>query len=107
MSFISGLKSFATKIGGEVKTGAKQAVRDTALPGLIAQKSAQLLDIDQKLGKLGWSASPDVKAAKASLTQQRTQVQGELTALQAERKQRDGAAAEARSAQNQVLRNLR
>lgn len=97
MSFISGLKSFATKVGGEVKAGAKQAARDTVLPGLIAQKSAQLLELDQKLGKLGWSASADVKATRANLTQQRAQVQGELTALKAERKQREAATNVART----------
>ncbi len=108
MAFIQKLMNSATgaaaNVGAQAKAAAKQVAREAQLPGLILDKSAKLMTIDKELKSLGWSPSPEVKARKAELSQQRREVSQELAGLQAEVKANSEKAREAQRNRMNMIR---
>lgn len=94
----------ATELGGQAKAAAKQLAREAQLPSLIFEKGVQLHKIDKEISSLGWSPTPEVKARKAELGQQRKQVSQELAGLQQEVKANQEKAREAQRTRMDMLR---
>ncbi|MDP1915783.1 MAG: hypothetical protein Q8L14_06045 [Myxococcales bacterium] len=108
MAFIQKLMNSATgaaaSVGAQAKAAAKQVAREAQLPALIIDKAVQLQKIDKELSSLGWSPSPEVKARKAELGQQRREVSTELAGLQQEVKANQEKAKEAQRNRMNMLR---
>lgn len=104
MAFIQKLMNSASGVAAQGKAAARQAAREVQLPALILEKAATLQKLDKELGSLGWSPTPEVKARKAQLTQERKQVGQELAGPQQELKANQERA---RDAQRNRLNMLR